>query len=488
MKKTVKEFKISKEKNFNDWFNSVVKRSDLVDQDYGAKGFVVKKPMTMMIVETIRNMYEAEYKNTGHLPVHFPTVVPEKNFEKEKDHVEGFAPNVFWVTEAGAEGKKLEERLALKPTGETAIYPSYSKWVRSYRDLPIKYYQFGTVFRYETKATKPYMREREFLWFESHNVYETKKEMKAQIKEDLKITEKIVHQKLGVPFLYVKRPQWDKFPGADNTYVADVPLVNGHVVQIASTHELGQGFAKAFDIKFTDKNEKVKYAWQTCYGPGIARMVASLVCVHGDDKGLVLPFEVAATQIVIIPILFGKNNEKVLKKGIELKKKLKKFRTVFDNSDASPGEKYNEWELKGVPIRIEIGPREVENKELTLVRRDTKEKIKIKEKDLLIEINKLKKDILQNIKKTAEKLMESKIVTAENYKDIVKKLKEGKIVKAPFCSTDFEGEDCADKIKEDSSALVRGTALNVKDKLNKNSKCIVCGRPAKELVYIAKDY
>ena len=298
-------------------------------------------------------MFENKLEKTGHEQVLFPTVIPEKNFVKEAEHVEEFAPEVFWITQAG--DKKLEERLALRPTSETAMYQMYSLWIRSYKDLPVKYYQSVTIFRNEM-TTRPFLRGREFLWIESHDVFATEKEMMDQIKDDIRITKEVIENHLGIPVLFFKRPQWDKFGGAVDTYAGDILMPDGKVNQISSTHNLSQNFSKPFDVTFIDDKGQKQYAWQTCFGPGIWRMIAALISVHGDDKGLVLPFEIAPVQVVIIPI---KNS--VLKKCKTIKNLLEKncIRTELDTRDETPGWKFNDWEMKGVPIRIEIGPKDL---------------------------------------------------------------------------------------------------------------------------------
>ena len=252
---------VSKEENFSEWFTQVLTRADLIDQRYGVQGFIVHKPWAMRIIKEIYKMFEEELEKTGHEPVLFPLVIPEEYFEKEKEHVEGFKPEVFWVTEAGDE--KLDRRLALRPTSETAFYSMYSLWIKSWRDLPLKLYQCVSVYRYE-KHTRPFIRGREFLWIETHCAFATHEEALKQVEQDMENSRKVIWDKLGIPFLFLRRPPWDKFAGAEDTYAADTIMPDGRVLQISSTHDLGQRFAKAFEIKFVDKDGKWKYAWQTC--------------------------------------------------------------------------------------------------------------------------------------------------------------------------------------------------------------------------------
>ena len=252
---------VKKEENFSEWFTQVITKADLVDQRYNVQGFIVHKPWAMRMIKAIYRIFEEELEKTGHEPVLFPLVIPEENFEKEKEHVKGFKPEVFWVTEAGDE--KLERRLALRPTSETAFYQMYALWVTSWRDLPLKLYQSVTVYRYE-RHTRPFIRGREFLWIEAHDVFATHEEALKQIREDMENTRKVVWERLGIPFLFLRRPPWDKFAGAEDTYAADTIMPDGRVLQISSTHDLGQRFAKALGIVFTDKDGTKKHAWQTC--------------------------------------------------------------------------------------------------------------------------------------------------------------------------------------------------------------------------------
>ena len=420
----------------------------------------------------------------------FPSVIPESNLCKEENHVKGFSAEVFWITEAGSNNTKLEERLALKPTGETAIYPMYSQWIRSYNDLPIKYYQCGTVFRYETKETRPFLREREFMWIEAHCAFATEKEAWAQTKEDQKISKTVLRDKMALPFRIFKRPQWDKFAGAVETYGCDVLLSNGVVTQIGSTHMLGTNFAKAFDIKYTDIDEKKKYAHQTCYGPGFSRIIASLIGVHGDDKGLVYPFNLAPLQIIIVPIIF-KGKEDIIKKKCEtLMDRLKSegYRVNIDFSDRSAGAKFYEWELKGVPLRIEIGPKDIEKKQVVIVRRDCGKKSFVKDSEIIPLISSIGKDILSGLRKKSEDYAKDIVVDCSEYGELKNKIKTGRIVRCCFCSMDMDGEKCGDKIKTDTGAEVRGTDEEKNEKVKGGAKCIVCGREAKHVVYVARSY
>jgi len=474
---------VKKNENFSEWFSEVCFKADLIDLRYNIQGFVVHKPWAMRIIKKIYEFFERELEARDHEPVLFPVVIPEENFEKEREHVEGFKPEVFWVTEAG--DKKLEKKLALRPTSETAFYQMYSLWIRSWRDLPLKLYQSVAVYRYESQ-TRPFLRGREFLWIEAHDAFETHEEALEQIKEDMEVCKKVIWEKLGIPFLFFKRPKWDKFAGAVDTYAADTIMPDGKVNQISSTHDLGHNFAKAFNIKFLNREEKKEYVWQTCFGPGIWRIMAALIAIHGDDKGLILPFDVAPIQVVIIPIIFSESDiESIKKKSKEIERLLEKngIRCKTDWRDETPGWKFNDWELKGVPIRIELGPREIKEGKVTLCRRDNGSRIIVNESEIVDKIREIGNDILESLKKRAKKSFDEKVVEVATKEFLMEMIKKGKVVKMNFCGR----EECAMEIKEmTNGAKVRGTPLDMEEK--PSGKCVWCGRKAKEVVYIAKAY
>ncbi len=474
---------VKKKENFSEWFTQVVTKAGLADQRYNVQGFIVHMPWAMRIIREIYRLFEQELERTGHEPVLFPLVIPEENFEKEKEHVEGFKPEVFWVTEAGDD--KLERRLALRPTSETAFYQMYALWITSWRDLPLKLYQSVSVYRYE-KTTRPFIRGREFLWIEAHDAFATHRQALRQVREDMENSRKVIWEQLGIPFLFLKRPPWDKFKGAEDTYAADTLMPDGRVLQISSTHDLGQRFAKAFGITFMDKNGKERYVWQTCYGPGVWRILAALVAIHGDDKGLVLPFRVAPVQVVIIPIYYDEEEKKLVMRKCRrfyLKLKRRNIRVLVDTRDKTPGWKFNDWELKGVPIRLEIGRREVEQGFVTIFRRDLKKREKVPDDEVVDRIYELAEEILDNLKNRAKKFFEENIVSASSKKELVKAIKEGKIVKISFCGR----EECAEDMREATNgAKVRGTSLDFEE--GDYGKCVWCGQPARYLVYVAKAY
>ena len=363
--KGFKGISVGKDGNFSEWYTEVVQKCELGDLRYNVKGFLVFQPWSVLSMEKMYSYLESALQRKKHRPYWFPTLIPEKNFKIEGEHVEGFTPQVFWVEKAGND--KLEERMALRPTSETAFYQMFSLWIRSYKDLPFKTYQRANIFRYETKATRPFLRSREFHWIETHCAHASQEDAMKQVHEDMETTKEILHDVFGLPLIFFERPQWDKFPGAERTFAADVLNPDGRVVQQPSTHLLKQEFSKGFDVKFKDKDGKDKYVWLTCYGPAVSRIFASVVIVHGDDKGLRFPWEIAPLQVVIVPV---SDDAKILKKCEEVGKKLNALRVEIDSSEKTAGEKFNYWEMKGVPIRIDLGMKDLENKKLTVFRRD----------------------------------------------------------------------------------------------------------------------
>lgn len=471
-----------KSENFSEWYTQVVDKADLADIRYNVQGFIVHKTWAMKIIRQIYRLFEDELEKGGHEPVLFPLVIPEENLKKEGEHF-GFVPEVFWVTEKGV-GEKLDKKLALRPTSETAFYQMYSLWIRSYRDLPMKKYQSVSVYRNEP-VTRPFLRGREFLWIEAHDVFETHEEVEKQISEDLKNTEKVVWESLGIPVSFFKRPHWDRFLGAEETYAADVLIPDGKVLQVSTTHDLGQKFSIPFNIKFLDKKEESKFAWQTSYGPGVWRIFAALISVHGDDKGLVLPFSVAPTQIVIIPILYSdKERKEILKKCQKLEKALSKdYRVKIDDSEKTPGEKYHKWEMFGVPIRIEVGGKEAGGNFVTVCRRDTMSKDKVNDKSLAKNIEKISEEMIESLKKKAKDFLDASMKSPKNRHDFLRDIGSGGIVRVAFCGR----EDCAREIQnETNGGKVRGTAFGKDEKAL--GKCVYCNRSAEKVVYIARQY
>lgn len=472
---------VKKAENFGKWYLEVIQKAEVVDTRYGVKGFLVYMPTGMLTLKEIVRLFDIELQKTGHGPVLFPVVIPERFLKKESEHIKGFEQEVFWITHAGK--NKLEERLCLRPTSETAMYPLYATWIRSHLQLPLKLYQDCCVYRYETKMTKPLMRGREFYWIEAHTAQKTFNDAEKQTREDKQIFENVVTKKLAIPFLFLKRPDWDKFPGAENTYALECMLPDGVSMQIGTTHNLGEKFAKVFDIKYLDEKKKKQYVNQTSYGPGIARIVSALVSIHGDDRGLIFPPIVAPIQIVIVPIYTKPTKTKVMKKAGELLGKLeeKGFRVILDDREKyTPGFKFHEWELKGVPLRIEIGPLDIKNKKVSMSRRDSLERITISEEKLEEHVIETLDSIGFQLEKRANEML--RIVDASNFKEIKEELKQGGFIRIPFCME----QSCSEKLKEKTNSEVRGTLVEKKEKAK--GKCAICEGTAKEMVYIAKAY
>jgi prolyl-tRNA synthetase len=477
---------VSKEENFSGWYTELINKAELADIRYNIKGFVVYREWATI---TIRKMYrktEDLLEKKGHLPLTMPSLIPESNFLLEADHVKGFAPEVFWVTEAGSSGK-LAERLALRPTSETALYKMYSMWLRSYKDLPFKRYLSCQVWRYEGKATRPFFRGREFHWIESHNVFATMEEAMEQVKEDMESTYQILQDECCIPLIFFQRPEWDKFAGAVHTYAADALMGSGKVLQLPSTHLLGQNFSKPFNVKFVDTDGEEKYGYQTCYGPSQSRNYGGMIAYLGDDKGLVLPFDLAPVQIIIIPIIYKGKEQIVLKKAREIENQFKdKYLVKLDDSDDSTGNKFYYWELKGVPLRIEIGPKDIEKGQVVIVKRHDGQKFFVKENDLIEFIDDLADNYTKEIKEKSLVDFESQIEVAYEKDAALEAINNGKIVCCGFCSIDFDGEHCAEIVEKDIGGLVRGK--RIEGEKHEFASCIICNKPATCTVYIAKSY
>ncbi len=484
MKKAEKDSKgltVGKKEDFSTWFSEIVQKAELGDLRYNVKGFLVFQPWSVLCMEKMYKHFERVLQRKGHSPYFFPTLIPEENFTREAGHVEGFTPEVFWVTQGGE--TKFDEKLALRPTSETAFYQMFALWIRSYNDLPFKTYQRANVFRYETKATRPFLRSREFHWIETHCAFATENDAMKQVEEDMETTKEVLHDTFGLPFIFFERPRWDTFPGAKKTFAADVLNPDGKVVQQPSTHMIKQDFAKAFDIKFKDKDGKDKFVYTTCYGPAMSRIFASVVIMHGDDKGLRFPWEIAPRHVAIVPI---DDSKELVEKAQELKEKIGEFaEVVVDLSKKSMGEKFNHWEMKGVPVRIDIGKKEVKEGKLSVFRRDLNKKEVIAEKELMKYLKKVKSESGENLRKEADRLFSDRIVNVSSVSEMKKAIDSGNIARCEFCSIELDGEKCAEVVEKEVGAKVRGTNLK---KETVKGKCVVCGKKAGDVVYIARDY
>ncbi len=476
----------NKKDNFSEWYTEITKDAQLCDLRYNVKGFVVFLPWSVSSMKKMYSIYEAELERTGHKPAWFPALIPESNFHKESKHVEGFTPQVFWVEKAG--NNVLEERLAMRPTSETAMYQMYSLWIQGKADLPLKIYHQSQVWRYETKATRPFIRSREFYWIEAHDAFATREEAVAQVKEDMEMSENTIWEQFGVPFIFFERPQWDKFPGAEFTYAADCMMPDGRVLQLPSTHLLGQNFSKPFDVKYQNEKGELEYCWQTCYGPAISRIYAAIISTHGDDNGLVLPFSLAPLQAIVVPIPKKGNEEEVERKAKGIVKELVKggIRAEGDFSPNTPGFKYNHWEMKGVPFRIEVGAREAQSGVFSVARRDDRSKHQVKEGEIASFLQTEGRKQLEDMKKRAKAQFDTRLSAAGGMDMLAKELENGKLVAVPFCSMEKKSTACADSVKEKTGGDVRGSRYGKVEA--PHGKCISCGEKASVLVYVAKQY
>jgi len=478
---------VKKNEDFSEWFTQLITKCELADVRYNIKGLPVYREWAVKSMKKMTRLMEEILERKGHDPVLFPALIPEGNFNLEADHVEGFTPEVFWVTESGS-GERFQERLALRPTSETAFYQMYKYWIRSYKDLPYKRYQQVSVFRCEGKATRPFWRTRELHWIETHCAFESKEAAEKQLHIDMETTEEFLLRQLAIPYLFFQRPEWDKFAGADHTYAADALLDSGKVSQLPSTHHLGDHFSKAFGITFVDKDGNEKHPYLTCYGPCFSRIYGVMIAIHGDDKGLVLPYELAPLDVIIVPILFDKTKDVVLAKCNEIKDSLTGFNAkIDDNEENKPGFKFNFWEMKGVPIRVEIGPRDLENNQVMVFRRDLNTKETVSLDNLQSYLEDIKATFTQNLIDKQLNKFNDNVVDCTTKEEVEKAVAESKIARVPWCTIDLEGEACAEIIEKDMSAFVRGKKVDEAEK-PEGKVCPMCGKPATDYVYIAKSY
>ncbi|MEM0149332.1 MAG: proline--tRNA ligase [Candidatus Micrarchaeaceae archaeon] len=470
-----------KEGNFSDWYQQVIINSEFADYS-AVSGMIVFRPAAYFAWDTIRSAVSKLFREDGIQDVYFPLFIPERFLDKEKEHVEGFSPEVAWVTHAGS--SKLEERLAIRPTSETIMYDNFAKWIRSWRDLPLRLNQWNNVVRWEFRHPVPFLRSREFLWNEGHTVFATKDEAEAERDTILGIYGKVLKEYLALPGIAGMKTNKEKFAGALASYSIEHMMPDGWAIQGPDFHNDGQNFAKAFGIKFIDKDSKVKYAFQNTFAIS-TRELGVMVSVHSDNKGLVLPPKLALIQAVIIPIYNDRNRDKILKAAEELCNSIKgSVRAYVDSTDAySPGWKFNEWELKGVPLRIEIGEKELSSGSFTAVRRDTSEKIQISQAGaakLIVEILEKMHENMYERAASALKLHTHKVTTMDELKSVIAK---GGFAQAPWCGR----QECEDKIKEETGAKATNMPFDAQ-KDAKGKKCVYCGANATAIVNFAKSY
>ena len=462
------------ETDFPRWYTDVVTRTKLVD--YGpVKGTMVIRPYGYAIWENIQKELDARFKATGHQNAYFPLLIPYSFMTREAEHVEGFAPEVAVVTVGG--GETLAEPLVIRPTSETVIGEMYSKWLQSYRDLPILINQWANVVRWE-KTTRPFLRTSEFLWQEGHTAHATEEEAMEETMKMLGVYKEFAETCLAIPVFTGRKTEKEKFAGAVATFGMEAMMHDGKSLQAGTSHYLGQNFAKAFDIRFLDKDGTHKYAYTTSWGVS-TRLIGALIMAHGDKRGLIIPPVVAPVQAIIVPIAAKKPG--VLEAAADLKAKLQAagIRADADVSDNSPGWKFNEWEMKGVPLRIEIGPRDIEAGKMVLVRRDTHEKTEAPLENAAETVQALLSEVQANLLELARRRKEERVVTAETVEELLRGVEGGNFVKAGWCGC----RACEEKIKEQTAASAR---VIVEDETAET--CVCCGKKAKHVVLFARAY
>lgn len=474
-KKLVEEI-TSMSEDFAQWYTDIIKKAQLAYYS-GVKGCMVIQPYGYAIWENIQKELDRRFKETGHENVYMPMFIPESLLQKEKDHVEGFAPEVAWVTHGGTE--ELAERLCVRPTSETLFCEHYANIVHSYRDLPKKYNQWCSVVRWE-KTTRPFLRSAEFLWQEGHTIHATAEEAEEETRRMLNVYADFCEEYLAIPVIKGRKTEKEKFAGAEATYTIESLMHDGKALQSGTSHYFGDGFAKAFDIQFTDENNQLKYVHQTSWGMS-TRIIGAIIMVHGDDAGLKLPPKIAPVQLVIIPV--AQHKEGVIEKATELYNGLKgKFRVKLDVSEKSPGWKFSEYEMRGVPLRLEIGPKDIENNQAVLVSRLTREKKFVSLDNLDAEIEKMLCDIQNEMYNEALKNRTEKTSVATDYETFKKLIAEkGGFVKAMWCGD----KACEEKIKEDTNATSRCMPFEQEEL---SETCVCCGKKAKAMVYWGKAY
>ncbi len=476
---------IKKGEDFSEWYTQVVVKSDLIDYA-PIKGFIVLKPYCYAIWEKIREIADKRFKETGHKNAFLPTLIPESLLSKEAEHFKGFQPEVFWVTHAG--DRELGERLALRPTSETLAYEIFARWIRSYRDLPLKLNFWNTALRAEIKSTKPLIRNSEFLWQEGHTVHASMEEAEQECMLMLNIYREIIEEYLAIPVIAGYKSDKEKFVGALYTLTLEALMPDGKALQMGTSHNLGQNFSKAFNIKFLADDDKEYYAWQTSWGISW-RLIGAMVMVHGDDKGLIIPPRVAPIQVVIVPIFYDKDREQVFAKAKSIYDMLStKFRVHLDDRDEyTPGYKFNEWELKGVPLRIELGSRDIREGKVTIARRDNSSKVKVNDDHTLIDyIESTLEDIQRSLYLRAKEFLDKHTFDAKSYEELKEYIESG-FVRAYWCGS----IECELKVKAEVGADIRVIPFQEDNSSNSNinnNRCIYCNKEAYKLVYFAKAY
>lgn len=466
--------------DFSRWYIDVIKKAELMDYS-PVRGCIVFRPEGFEIWEHMKDELDRMFKETGHRNAYFPMFIPESFFQKEKEHVEGFNPELPWVTEAG--GEKLEERLAIRPTSETIIGHMYSKWIQSYRDLPLLINQWANVVRWE-KRTLPFLRTTEFLWQEGHTAHETEEEARLETNTMLKIYTEFAENFLAIPVIAGQKTPSEKFAGAVDTYSIEAMMKDGRAVQAGTSHYMGTNFAVAFDIKYLDRENTQQFAHTTSWGVS-TRLMGALIMVHGDDRGLALPPKVAPTQVIMIPIGPPKTREQVVGRVDELYAELKRAGIrvkVDDRSDVSPGWKFNEYEMRGVPLRLELGPRDMENGQVVLVSRISGEKRVVAQADLIGEVERLLAEIQGEMLERARQFRAEHSHSVETLDEMKAMMEEKRgFVLAGWCGS----EACERQVKEETGATSRNIPF---EPAERKTKCLVCEEKAAHTVIFARAY
>lgn len=463
---------VKKSEDSSEWYNQVVLKAQLADFS-AVKGCMIIRPYGYAIWQKIMDYFNERLKELNVKNAYFPLFIPESFFKKEAEHARGFKPEVAWIA------NREEERLAVRPTSETIIYDSYSNWIRSWRDLPMKINQWANVVRWETKMTRPFLRSREFLWQEGHCAYSDKEECEKETNLYLEEYKKMCEGLLAIPVLTGKKTEKEKFAGAVYTLTIEAFMPDGKALQMGTSHNLGQHFAKVFGISYLDKDGKKKTPYQNSWGFS-TRTIGAVVLMHGDDRGLVLPPKIAPIELVIIPIIFEKQKKKIIEEAKKLKEALEEFRVELDDRDYSAGWKFNEWELMGVPLRAEIGPRDIEMGQVILVRRDTGKKETVKMPQLNGRIRELLKEMQKNLLDRAKKALDENITDVKTWNDFVKAIRQKRIAKCLFC-----GEaECEDSIKDKT----QGAGSRFIEEAAAKGSCIHCSKKAGYTAYFSRSY
>jgi len=474
-KKFVEEI-TSMDVDFAQWYTDIVKKADLIDYS-SVRGCMIIRPYGYAIWELIQRNLDNRFKETNHENVYMPMFIPESLLQKEKDHVEGFAPEVAWVTHGGKE--ELTEKLCIRPTSETLFCEHYANIIHSYRDLPKLYNQWCSVVRWE-KTTRPFLRSLEFLWQEGHTAHANSEEAQEETIKMLNVYADFCEEALAIPVIKGKKTDKEKFAGARETYTIESLMHDGKALQSGTTHNFGDGFAKAFGIEYQDKNNQLKHVHQTSWGVS-TRLIGAIIMVHGDDSGLVLPPVIAPVQLIIIPI--AQKKEGVLEKSLEIKNRLSKYiRVKLDDTDKMTGWKFSEYEMRGVPLRLEIGPKDIEKNQVVLVRRDNREKIIISIDDLEKKVQEVLSSVQEGLLEKARNLRDRKTYTAKTFEEFEKIIEETPgFIKAMWCGD----QACEDLIKEKTSATARCIPFE-QEKISES--CVFCGKEAKNMLYWGKAY